>query len=81
MADQHTLRIREFNDAFRKTLQGGKTFFTAGVFERGLAFSVAALAAVRTFTDFDADNDSWGEHDFGAFDLADKKTLLENRLL
>lgn len=73
MTDARTFRIRELNDAFRTTLAGGKTYFTQGVSERGVAFSAAALAAVRSFSDFSTDNDPYGEHDFGSFTIADEK--------
>lgn len=73
MTDARTLRIRELNDAFRTTLAGGKAFFTRGVSEKGVAFSTAALAAVRSFVDFSTDNDPYGEHDFGAFSVGDEK--------
>ena len=73
MTDARTLRIRKLNDAFRTTLAGGKAFFTPGVSERGVAFSTAALAAVRAFTAFSVDNDPYGEHDFGSFNIGEEK--------
>ena len=66
-------RIRELNDAFRTTLEGGRCLFTAGVSDMGIPFSTAALAAVRAFTDFNADNDPYGEHDFGSFMVGEEK--------
>jgi Protein of unknown function (DUF3768) len=36
---------------------------------RGPAFVDRALAAVRAFDAFSADNDPYGEHDFGIFEL------------
>jgi hypothetical protein len=62
-----TLRIRELNDAFRRTGDGGRILFTAGVSELGVAFSHQALALVRRFEAFTPDNDPHGEHDFGSF--------------
>lgn len=73
MTNARTRRIRELNDAFRATLAGGKAFFSPGVSRRGEAFSTAALAAVRTFADFTAENDPHGEHDFGVFRIGDEK--------
>jgi hypothetical protein len=32
-----------------------------------------ALMRVQSFSDFNADNDPHGEHDFGSFELADEK--------
>jgi hypothetical protein len=63
----NTLRIRELNDAFRQTGNGGRILFTAGVSGEGVAFSHQALALVRRFDAFTPDNDPHGEHDFGSF--------------
>jgi hypothetical protein len=66
-------RIQELNDAFRRTGDGGRIFFTAGVSELGVAFSHQALALVRRFDVFTPDNDPHGEHDFGSFMLDGRK--------
>lgn len=67
-------RVRELNDRFRTTGQGnGSIMVTQGVEEKGLAFLQQALHAVRSFDAFTNDNDPWGEHDFGAFELAGEK--------
>jgi hypothetical protein len=63
----NTTRIRELNDAFRQTGDGGKVFFTQGVSAGGVAFSHQAFALVRRFNDFSEANDPHGEHDFGSF--------------
>jgi hypothetical protein len=68
-------RIRDLNDAFRKTLDPklGKMMLTAGV--AGLSDDVRATAIqmAATFNAFTPDNDPLGEHDFGSFDIADQK--------
>lgn len=76
MQDERTMRIRELNDAFRVNLgllgpaiALGLLVITRGVAARGNDFINRALEHVRTFADFTEDNDLWGEHDFGAFDL------------
>lgn len=69
MSDARTTTIRDLNDAFRTTLTGGKAFFSRGLSELGPIFTAKALAAVRAFSAFSADNDPYGEHDFGAFPL------------
>jgi hypothetical protein len=51
-------RIRILNDNFRSTFIGGQ---------------VRALIEVQKFSNFTADNDLYGEHDFGSFDLAGEK--------
>jgi hypothetical protein len=58
--------IRDLNDRFRQTLQGGRVVVTRGIAARGDATAIVNL--VRTFNDFSEDNDPYGEHDFGAFD-------------
>jgi hypothetical protein len=71
--NNRTDRIRELNDAFRTTLEGGRCLFTVGVSDMGVPFSTAALAAVRAFVDFNADNDPYGEHDFGSFEIDEER--------
>ena len=72
MSDQ-TARIRELNDLFRTTFDGGRLYMTAGVDALGPDIILAALQKIRTFDAFTADNDPYGEHDFGAFELAGHK--------
>jgi hypothetical protein len=64
-------RVRDLNNAFR-TGGGvaGQWFFARGVADRGSAFVALATAAVKTFDSFTPDNDPYGEHDFGAINLA-----------
>lgn len=64
-----TQRIRQLNDALRSTLQGGRVLMTSGVQALGEAAVAAALTRMRTFSEFTADNDPHGEHDFGSFDV------------
>ncbi len=72
-APSRTDRIRELNDAFRTTLEGGRCLFTSGVSDMGVPFAAAALAAVRAFGEFTPDNDPYGEHDFGAFRIGEER--------
>jgi hypothetical protein len=64
-------RIRALNDAFRRSFVGGTIVVTAG-FEslpakrRGLIFG-----KIRTFDQFNEDNDPHGEHDFGLIEDGD----------
>ena len=67
-------RIAELNDRFRKNLvTGGRAFMTAGVNAMGGEFVAKALIKVIAFTEFTADNDPHGEHDFGSFELDGEK--------
>jgi hypothetical protein len=74
--------IRELNDAFRtdealvgERIARDELVITRGVAAHGNAFIDRAVQAVRAFSDFTPDNDPWGEHDFGAFEL-DGESLL-----
>lgn len=64
-------RIRELNDAFRKTFDPSKGIpvLTAGVTSLPSDVRAMAIRKVVTFDEFTEENDPYGEHDFGAFDL------------
>jgi hypothetical protein len=71
-----TLRIRELNDEFRRDREPmgarialGDLVITRGVALLGNDFVNRALEAVRSYTDFTPENDPYGEHDFGGFEL------------
>jgi hypothetical protein len=66
-------RIRQLNDGFRTTFQGGLVVMTAGVDALRPDLKRRVTEAVRSFEKFDADNDPYGEHDFGSFELAGRK--------
>ena len=68
-------RIRDLNDAFRRTLDPalGRTMLTAGVNALPSDVRAMAIRTVATFDAFDGDNDPHAEHDFGSFDLAGRK--------
>jgi hypothetical protein len=61
-------KIRDLNDQFRQNLQGGSIVITAGVHVLGLVRLIQLVERVTTFDQFTADNDPYGEHDFGAFE-------------
>ena len=48
---------------------GGQVFLTAGVHELPDMVKAAAIQRVATFDAFTEDNDPYGEHDLGSFDL------------
>ena len=66
-------RIRELNDAFRKTFVGGQVLLTPGINDLPSDVRAMAIRKVVTFDAFTGDNDPHGEHDFGSFDLAGEK--------
>ena len=68
-------RIRDLNDAFRKTLDPhlGKLVMTSGIASLPSDTRVLAVRELENFDTFGFGNDPHGEHDFGAFDLAGHK--------
>jgi hypothetical protein len=68
--DSKADRIRELNDAFRRTFIGGAVMITAGVEAMPLDQRRSLLEKVRNFDAFSEDNDPHGEHDFGSVDEA-----------
>lgn len=63
----NTEKIRELNDQARQTLSGCRVMVTQGVQQIGRLDEI--LLAVRQFNNFNADNDPYGEHDFGKIEL------------
>ena len=63
-------RIRQLNDAFRRTFSGGRVTLTSGVNAMPDLIKARALQLARIFDYFNEDNDPHGEHDFGNFELA-----------
>lgn len=66
-------KIATLNDAFRKSFSGGKLMMTAGVDALPDKVKCAALNEVATFDSFAEGNDPYGEHDFGSFELCNRK--------
>ena len=65
-----TDHIRLLNDNLRSTFVGGKVMLTSGVDALPAEMKAAVLSKVRTFAEFNAENDPHREHDFGSFKLA-----------
>jgi len=66
-------KIRELNDAFRTTMTGGRVMMTAGVDALPSDVKAMVIRKVATFSEFNADNDPYQEHDFGSFLVAGRK--------
>jgi hypothetical protein len=73
--NQRRVRIRELNDALRKSLDLnlGRVLITIGVSELGREQQHQILETVQNFSTFDSANDPHDEHDFGSFELAGQK--------
>ena len=68
MTPSQTAQVRALNDKARTTTEGGSFVTTRGIADKGMKFVVQVTAKVVQFTDFNANNDPHGEHDFGSFD-------------
>jgi hypothetical protein len=66
-------RIAELNDRLRCSKTGGRIAITQGVLATGAVEVI--LAQVRIFDAFDADNDPYGQRDFGALDCGGEKVF------
>lgn len=60
--------IAQLNDLLQTTFLTGRVMLTAGIRSLPNAVLEEVLTKVRIFDAFTADNDPYGEHDFGAFD-------------
>ena len=66
-------KIAELNDAFRKTLSGGQVLMTPGVSDLPPMVIATAVQKMAEFDEFTTDNDPHREHDFGSFELCNRK--------
>jgi hypothetical protein len=76
-ANPQTDRIRTLNDAFRTSLSGGSVMVTRAVAALGAEAQREILAALRRYDEFDADNDPYGEHDFGRITVRGHEILFK----
>jgi hypothetical protein len=67
--------ICTLNDALRTTFKGGRVLVTQGVRALPLEVSAAVLSAVQAFDAFTPENDPYGEHDFGSFELQGARVM------
>lgn len=66
-------RIRALNDHARRTFTGAQIVVTAAFADLELDLKARALSKVRTFEDFNADNDPHHEHDMAFFEEGGEK--------
>ena len=64
-------RIQELNDAFRRSFFGGVVVITSGFESLPADRRRLILGRIRSFDNFDEDNDPHGEHDFGLIEDGD----------
>jgi hypothetical protein len=73
LSPQTLARIRELNDRFRCTFQGGRVMLTSGVANLDVVTKAHVLAAIKNFSSFDEGNDPHGEHDFVSVEVGGEK--------
>lgn len=69
--------IALLNDALRTTGKGGRIMITCGIQAKGADFIQAVVDAVRSYTDFNPDNDPYEEHDSGFFEVQGEKLMFK----
>lgn len=69
MNAERRARICALNDQLRQHQKGGTVVATRGVTAQGPAFIIAVMGALARFDAFTADNDPYGERDFGMLDI------------
>ena len=69
----NSIEIAILNDAFRANPSLGALVLTDGIRANTNDDIATIINKVRTFDDFNEDNNPYGEKDFGAFDFKDKK--------
>src|SRR5437016_4717460 len=73
MARSKTEVVRDLNDTFRSTFEGGRVVMTAGVDALPSDVKAMAIRRVATYAEFAPENDPHSEHDFGNFEFAGQK--------
>lgn len=71
--EARTKQIRILNDRLRQGLDGGMVVVTPGIRALPSEQLAEALQGVQAFDAFSTDNDPYGEHDFGAIDIASQR--------
>ncbi|MBR2654922.1 MAG: DUF3768 domain-containing protein [Loktanella sp.] len=72
---KRTQRIRELNDQFRRTGDGGQQLITPGIVELGMRALLDIRQLVADYDAFCEDNDPYGEHDFGNLEYQGNKVF------
>ena len=68
-------RIRQLNDWFRTTFIGGQVMLTLGIRTKPEKEIAEILERVRTFNEFNKNNDVYGEHDCASFTYNGEKIV------
>ena len=69
--------IRKLNDAFRRSLAGGRVVKTDGIAALPEMDQAEIILRIRMFEDFNKASDPYGEHDFGSLEVSDNKVFFK----
>ena len=70
-------RIRALNDALRQSPRSRTILLTPGVAALDATLQRQIIVALASFDAFDADNDPYEEHDFGAFTVGGQRLFFK----
>lgn len=75
--DDEKKRIRDLNDSFRASGQGGRILSTQGIRDLPALDQAAVFEKIRLFDAFTEANDPHGEHDFGSIEHHGEKVFFK----
>ena len=71
--DPRMLETRRLNDNLRRTMLGGRVLLTNGILALPQDDQIKVVQRVMQFEAFDPEDGPYGEHDFGAVEIAGEK--------
>ena len=75
--EAQTRAIRQLNDYLRMTFSGGRVVMTQGVQALSMDVTSKVIDTIRAFDSFTEDNDPYGTHEFGMFDIDGQKLMFK----
>ena len=75
--EAQTRAIRQLNDYLRMTFSGGRVVMTQGVRALSMDMTSKVIDTIRAFDSFTEDNDPYGTHEFGMFDIDGQKLMFK----
>ncbi|AQT47981.1 DUF3768 domain-containing protein [Bartonella choladocola] len=75
--NKNVAKVVELNDKLRKHGIGGKIHFTSTFYNLPDDLRSKLLKKIRSFDDFDKDNDPYGQHDFAMVEIEDTKAYFK----
>lgn len=75
--EAQTVAIRQLNDYLRMTFSGGRVVMTQGVQALSMDVTSKVIDTIRAFDSFTEDNDPYGTHEFGMFDIDGQKLMFK----